>query len=547
MERRLAAIMFADLVGYSRLMGEDELRTIAAIQELKTKSLEPLVLKHGGEILKRMGDGWALCFSSASAAMECAMEVQEELQGDPVLRLRIGASIGELTFDGNDFHGAGVNIAKRLESEAPPGGVMISQDLQRMLTGPLAEAFSDAGAFKLKNIALPVNGYQWRPSGAGLDAGRVPSIAVEPFSHAPDDSETRAAVTDLRDEIILRLSRRTGVEVLDQLAGDTGEAVYLLRGRLRTAGGQGRLQLSLLLRDEAKPRWSQVYEGDTSDIFAFTDMLIERADADLRLQINAFDGERVANLPVDRLSVSELRARAASNFYKGRVEANQEAVTLLQRALSMKPDDPMSLAMLSEAQTMMIACLFGAYDTEAQEFLLSCSDKAIEGLPRSDYCFFARAEVKAYALGDGEGALKDAERSLALTSTYVLGLEIKGCALMLMGRFEEALEPLALAIQGSISDPLLPYRAYFHAVAAYCAGKPQEALNSVEQALSAQPNQRALELLRAHCLEALGDEEGRQAALARADRLPRQASIFTPRPALPPEWRDFAESLNPTV
>jgi tetratricopeptide (TPR) repeat protein len=276
-------------------------------------------------------------------------------------------------------------------------------------------------------------------------------------------------------------------------------------------------------------------------------MLIERADADLRLQINAFDGERVASLPVDRLSVSELRARAASNFYKAKVEAHQEAVSLLERALSMKPDDPMSLAMLSEGRTMVTTYLFGSFDAEIQEFLISCCDKAIEGLPRSDYCFFARAEVKVYALGDGVGALKDAERSLALTSTYVPGLEIKGCALMLLSRFEEALEPLALAVQGSMSDPLLPYRAYIRAIAAYCAGKPQEALNSVEQALSAQPNQRGLELLRAHCLKALGDEKGQQAALARAARLARQASIFTPRPALPPEWRDFGESLNPAA
>jgi tetratricopeptide (TPR) repeat protein len=250
---------------------------------------------------------------------------------------------------------------------------------------------------------------------------------------------------------------------------------------------------------------------------------------------------------VDRLSVSELRARAASNFYKGRLEANQEAIGLLERALSMKPDDPMCLAMLSEARTMTTASLFGTFDAGMQELLLSCCDKAIEGLPRSDYCFFARAEVKAYALGDGEGALKDAERSLALTATYVPGLEIKGCALMLMGRFEEALKPLALAVQGSLNDPLMPYRAYFQAVAAYCAGKPQEALNALELALSAQPNQRGLELLRAHCLKALGDEKGQQAALARAARLARQASIFTPRPALPPEWRDFGESLNPAA
>ena len=547
MERLLAAIVFADLVGYSSLMAKDEARAIAAIQELKMQALEPIVLKHGGKILKRMGDGWALSFSSASSAMKCAMEVQTGLQGHAELRLRIGASVGEVSFDETDFHGAAVNVAKRLEAEAPPGGVMVSQDLKRMLTGPLAEAFSDAGAFKLKNIALPVNGYQWRPTGSSGETGRVPSIAVELFDFAPDDSETRAAVTDLRDQIILRLSRRTGVEVLDQQAGDTREAVYLLRGRLRIANGRGRMQLSLLLQEDAKPVWSQVYQGDTEDIFAFSDILIQRADADLRVQINAFDGERVASIPIDRLSVSELRARAAMNFYKPTLEAQQEAISCLERGLSMKPDDPMSLAMYSEARTMLIAARFQSFEEELTESLLADCDKAVEGLPRSDYCFFARAAVKVYAARDADGALKDSERSLALTSTYVPALENKGSALMLSGRFEEADEFYALAVEGSVEDPLLPYRSYLRSVSAYCAGNLTLALQVVEQALASNPNQRGLELLRASCLKAMGDEAAYAAALKRADNLPRKVSIITPKPPLPSSWDDFAGSLNPVA
>ena len=150
--------------------------------------------------------------------------------------------------------------------------------------------------------------FQWQPSEAGVvESGEVPSIAVEAFAFAPDDSETRGAADDLHEQLITRLSRRSGIRVLDDSTGQVRQATYLLRGRLRTAGARGRLSVSLMLGGENRTVWSQIYEGDPSDIFAFCDELIESVDVDLRLQINAFDGNRVAHLPEDRLSLSELR------------------------------------------------------------------------------------------------------------------------------------------------------------------------------------------------------------------------------------------------
>ncbi len=163
MHSRLAVLMVADLVDYSRIMSDDETLAIDAIGDLKETYLEPRVLKHGGEILKRMGDGWILAFSSVSAAVQCAMEVQTKLVGHPVIKLRIGAHIGEIREDETDFYGAGVNLAQRLQTHAPPGGLLVSQDLYRQLTGDLSKAFEDAGSFELKNIALPVNGFRWKP------------------------------------------------------------------------------------------------------------------------------------------------------------------------------------------------------------------------------------------------------------------------------------------------------------------------------------------------------------------------------------------------
>ncbi len=174
MHSRLAVLMVADLVDYSVIMSDDETLAINAIRDLKDTYLEPTALKHGGEILKRMGDGWIIAFSSVAATVQCAMEVQTKLVGHLVIRLRIGAHIGEIREDETDFYGAGINLAQRLQTQAPPGGLMVSEDLHRQLTGELSKAFKDAGSFKLKNIALAVNGFQWRPQhGDSLRTGEL--------------------------------------------------------------------------------------------------------------------------------------------------------------------------------------------------------------------------------------------------------------------------------------------------------------------------------------------------------------------------------------
>lgn len=149
--------MIADMVDYSRLMERDQSAAIGAIRDLKRTHFEPEVIANNGEVLKRMGDGWVLAFSSVSAAVNCAMTVQKKLADHKTIKLRLGAHIGEITEDEDDFYGPGVNLAQRIQTEAPPGGLMISQDLYRQLPGETAADFKDAGSFKLKNIALPVN------------------------------------------------------------------------------------------------------------------------------------------------------------------------------------------------------------------------------------------------------------------------------------------------------------------------------------------------------------------------------------------------------
>ena len=268
MKSRLTILMFVDLVGYSAMMSRDQDGAIGAVRALKAQHLEPVAIEYGGEVLKRMGDGWILAFPSVGSAVDCAVQVQTELYGHRSIKLRVGCHIGEIVEDEDDFYGAGVNIAQRIQTEAPPGGVMVSEDLYRQLSDERRKDLTDAGTFNLKNISQPVRLYQWRPAiGLNQRWGNVPSIAVQSIEFAPADSETAAVAGDIRDQLFVRLSRRKGISVFDALVKPADKATYDLRGRLRLAGEKGRLTLTLVLREEGRPVWSETFEASTGDIF----------------------------------------------------------------------------------------------------------------------------------------------------------------------------------------------------------------------------------------------------------------------------------------
>ncbi len=546
MPSRLAVLIVADLVDYSRLMGEDEAMTIGAIRELKDTHLEPKMIADGGEILKRMGDGWIIAFPSVTAALQSAMDVQTALAPHPIIKLRMGVHMGEIVEDEDDFYGAAVNLAQRLQTESPPGGVMISQDLHRQLTGDMAKAFSDAGSFKLKNIALPVNGFQWRPQpGPSSNAGEVPTICVEPISFAPADEDVAAAAADLRDQLIFRLSKRTGVRVLDEASSNANQSVYVLRARLRISGERGRLNIALVVRESGETVWNQSYDGDPTDIFAFTDDLIDKSIAGLRIQINAFDDNRIANLPDDQLSLSELRSRAAASFYQCSLESWERAHAILERALRLNPDDPMALSMRAMATIFVTSARFDPMAESQVERLAADLNQAVELSPRSDYVFSARAFFKVLSIRDPSGAIPDADRALSLNPSYHLAYNARGLAKLLAGDTTGAIADLEKAISLGESDPLLPIWLFSLSIAQHIAGRDRDAIEMIERAIQLRPNQWNYYVLLAICRRSLGDEAGASEAEVQASQLPREPSIFALLPALPEEYGDLVAQVSP--
>lgn len=543
MEAQTSHLLMADLVDYTRLMESDRDRTIGLVRELRDTHLEPVVARFHGDLLKRMGDGWIFSFGDEASATEAALEVQRGLAHHEAIRMRMACHSAEVLHDEADFYGPGVNLTQRIMTEAPPGGVMISQDLHRQLPLSLASGFRDAGSFRLKNIAAPVTLYQWRPDDSGSQRlDEVPGIAIEPFSFAPDDTDTRSAAGDLREQLMLRLSRRTGIRVLDDSTGRARNPTYLLHGRLRVAGNRARLSLTLVVAADSTTVWSQNYEGDPSDIFAFCDDIIERADVDLRLQINAFDGERVAHLPPDRLSLSELRSRAASAFYGATLESWQEAHGLLERASRLSPDDPMTVSMLAEGSIML---MLANYREPTPEWISTFEQRvnhAVEQVPRSDYAVWVRALFRLHILRDLQGAASDLQRTMVLSPSYVPGFELQGVAAMAAGRWDEAVSLLDRAVSLSNQDPLLPYRLYLLAAAHCCRGTFEEARVSIERGHDMRPDIAAFSILGA-IARASDIQEAKAAALGY--RGPKRASVMAPRLTVPPAHEWLNEAMRP--
>jgi TolB-like protein len=265
MERRLAAILAADVVGYSRLMGEDEVGTLGALRQFRSQLLAPVVDRYRGTVVKSMGDGWLVEFASIADAVACAIAVQEGLAEQQPIKLRIGVHLGDVTHEDEDIYGDGVNIAARLQEIAKPGAVVISDTTRRSIDAKLAADFVDLGSQELKNIVEPVAAFGWgmssrdsQPASSALPD--KPSIAVLPFDNLSGDPEQEYFADGISEDIITTLGRRRWLRVIARnstfvykgqaldvrrIAEELG-VKYILEGSIRRSGERIRITAELV-------------------------------------------------------------------------------------------------------------------------------------------------------------------------------------------------------------------------------------------------------------------------------------------------------------
>ena len=367
-QRRLAAILAADVAGYSRLMGANEEGTLARLNTHRHELLEPTIAQHRGRIVKRTGDGFLVEFASVVDATRSAMEMQNGMArrnvgvpGDQRMDIRIGIHIGDVVVDEGDIFGDGVNIAARLESIAEPGGMCISDDVFRQVRDKLdLKDFKDTGEKQLKNIARPVRVHQWCPNiaprsasiSSGLTLPDKPSIAVLPFQNMSGDPDQQYFVDGMIDDIITCLSRIKWLFVIARNSSFTykGRAVdvkqvgrelgvrYVLEGSARKLADRVRIIGQLVDAASGAHVWADRYDRKTDDIFALQDEIALSVVGAIEPSLRRAEVERVKRKRPDSLDAYDLVLRAQPDVDSGMPDRATTALVLLERALELEPN-----------------------------------------------------------------------------------------------------------------------------------------------------------------------------------------------------------------
>src|ERR1700730_7805236 len=338
-ERRLAAILAADVAGYSRLMGVDEEGTLAALKRHRSELIDPKIAEHRGRTVKTTGDGALVEFASAVDAVRCATEIQRAVAGrnadvpeDRRIEFRIGINVGDIIFDEGDIYGDGVNIAARVETLASPGAICLSDYAYQQIKGKLALDVTEMGEQQLKNIVQPVRIYGVRPDWAAVRPALVlpdkPSIVVLPFQNMSGDPEQQYLADGIVEDIITALSRFKALLVIARNSSFTykGRAVdvkqvgrelgvhYVLEGSVRATAGRVRITGQLIEASSGAHLWAEKFDGALKDVFELQDAVTERVVGAIETSVNQAEINRSGAKPTSNLDAYDYYLRALRHF-----------------------------------------------------------------------------------------------------------------------------------------------------------------------------------------------------------------------------------------
>jgi adenylate cyclase len=518
-QRHLAAIFAADVEGYSRLMGVDEvgtLRTLTAHREI----MDRLIGEHGGRIANTAGDSVLAEFPSVVDAVQAAVEVQEALRTanealpeDRRLLFRIGVHIGDVLVKGGDLFGDGVNIAARLQAIAEPGGVCISGDAHRHVRKPLSLCFIDLGPQEVKNIAEPVSafrvdigqlgseGKESQPLSKPLQLPDKPSIAVLPFTNMSGDPDQEYFADGVVEEIITALSRVKWLFVIARNSSFTykGRSVdvkqigrelgvrYVLEGSMRKAGNRVRITGQLIEATSGVHVWAERYDRDLTDIFVLQDEITEQIVGAIEPSLRSAEIERAKRKPPNSLDAYDLYLRALPHYHSMRREEHEKALTLLRRARKLEPD-------FLAAVTLTALCYLHRIGQGWSEALIADRAKLTEHaeaalrLDSNDpEALAAAAQCFAYSGGRWQDALTFANRAVILDPNSASCWTRSGWVRMYMAYSETAVEHFERAARLSPLDPTAYDRLTGKAVALLQLRRFEEAAAAAAEALRLNP------------------------------------------------------------
>lgn len=483
MERRLAAILAADVVGYSRLMEQDEVGTMAVLADRRRVVFEPLLAKYRGRIVRLMGDGTLAEFASAADAVQCAVDIQKamkeanaNLPDDHAIVLRVGLNLGDVIVEGSDIYGDGVNVAARLEALADPGGICLSGAIHQQVERSLPFAFRDLGDQSLKNIARPVRVYSvvHDKKAGGVShtvtqtrhAPSKPSIAVLPFANMSGDPEQEYFSDGITEDIITDLSQVSAIFVVARNTVFTfkGKAVevvaaaqklnvgYILEGSVRKAGNRIRISVQLIDGKTGGHLWAERYDRDFGDIFSLQDDISKSVVAALSVRLLPEELKTISARSTMNAEAYQWYLQARSTYYLswGNILELRSARRLFAKAASIDPGYARAYAGIADCDAYL--WMHGGLDTSYDQMLAN-SSKAIELAPNLAEAHASKA-LALYLTGHADEATSAFERARELDPELFEAYFFNGFSCRDTGQFDKAAALLERAGEILPSDPI---------------------------------------------------------------------------------------------
>jgi adenylate cyclase len=490
-ERRLAAILAADVAGYSRLIGNDEEGTLAALKSCRRELIDPKIAEYRGRIVKTTGDGTLVEFASAVDAVRCAVEVQRAMANRNAnlpegrrIEFRIGINVGDIVSDEGDIFGDGVNVAARLEGLSEPSGICVSGRVHEDVQGKLDVSFEDAGEQQLKNISRPVKVFRVRPEkttvrpAVSLSSRTRPSIAVLPFQNMSGDPEQDYFADGMVDEIITGLSRIKWLSVVSRNSSyiyknkrvaikEVAEKLfvrYVLEGGVRKSGNRVRITAQLIDAETDAHLWAEQYDRSLEDVFALQDEITMCVVGAIEPSVRKAEIGRIKRQRPETFTAYDLLLRSQQFVFAGMPAEAAKAIALLEEALKLEPD-------YSAAHAYLSWCFHSRFSRGGlrEEDRLAAVGHAREAiaLGNDDATVLAIAAlVLAYDGHEISTALKTFDRALELSNSNVFALCWNAAILAWIGETDLAIERAQRALRLGPFDTLI-WRAHHALSIAY--------------------------------------------------------------------------------
>jgi TolB-like protein/class 3 adenylate cyclase len=506
-QRKLAAVIAADVVGYSRLMGRDESGTLARLRKNRSEHFDPVLVRYGGRLVKLTGDGALVEFASAVDALSAAIEFQQAMAeangdqtADTALVFRMALHLGDLIVDGDDLYGDGVNIAARLEAECSPGSIVISRTVHEAVTGRLKATFDDLGNLALKNIERPIQAFsvKWEPSDWQLPVTSEvvvapatasqrplplpdkPSIAVLPFQNMSGEAVQEYFVDGLVEDIIMGLSRFKSLFVIArnstfaykgkspdirQVGRELGVR-YVLEGSVRKAGNRIRITGQLIDAANATHLWANRFDGVFEDVFELQDRVTANVVGVIAPRVVQAETERARIKPAGNLEAYDLVLRAVALMRTLRRPEVEQALGLLRQAVQIDPSYARGMANLSLCCWIFIGQGFGHRDNPLVADIIELARTAVALDPADSEVLAIAAATFGVPGDDMATGLALVEKAIGLNRNNADAFRVGGLLYAFKGEIERAVEhqqqaerlnPLDAGWTGTMAYPI----AYF--------------------------------------------------------------------------------------